>query len=191
MAQTPSEMIELGSSAPNFALPDTSGTVVSLVQFASAPALLIMFICNHCPFVKHIRSELARLGRDYQKRGVAVVAINSNDVSKYPDDSPEKMKQEVADAGYVFPYLYDESQKTAKAYHAACTPDFFLYDRNRKLVYRGQLDDSRPGNGVPVTGRDLRAALDAVLAGKPVPQDQKPSIGCNIKWKPGNEPVHA
>jgi len=142
-----------------------------------------MFICNHCPFVKHVREELARLGRDYRSKGVEIVAINSNDVANYPDDSPEKMKDEVAQAGYTFPYLFDETQDVARAYEAACTPDFFLFDRRHQLVYRGQLDDSRPGNGVPVTGKDLRRAIDAVLAGQPVDQNQMPSMGCNIKWK--------
>lgn len=184
MAQTPSTMLPLGTEAPTFRLPNIDGTIVSLEDFADAPALLVMFICNHCPFVKHIRDELARLGRDYQQRGVAIVAINSNDVANYPDDSPERMRDEAGQAGYTFPYLFDETQEVAKAYNAACTPDFFLFDRARKLVYRGQLDDSRPGNDVPVTGRDLRAALDAVLDGRPVPGNQKPSMGCNIKWKP-------
>jgi peroxiredoxin len=188
MAQTPSTMIALGSPAPAFKLPDTNGKIVSLDDFRSASALLVMFICNHCPFVKHVRSELANLGRDYQSKGLEIVAINSNDVTKYPDDSPEKMHAEVKAAGYNFPYLYDESQNVAKAFDAACTPDFFVYDKSRKLVYRGQLDDSRPGNGIPVTGKDLRTALDAILAGKPVNATQRPSIGCNIKWKPGNEP---
>ncbi len=191
MAQTPSTMLALGTTAPDFSLPDVvTGRTVSLSDFADAPALLVMFICNHCPFVKHVRHELAQLARDYQNRGVAIVAINANDAQQYPDDSPEKMKQEAQDAGYSFPYLFDESQEVAKAYQAACTPDFFLFDRNRSLVYRGQLDDSRPGNNIPVTGKDLRAALDAVLAGNPVPGEQKPSIGCNIKWKPGNEPAY-
>lgn len=189
MARTPSVMSPLGTAAPHFRLPDTvSGKVVTIDEFNSAPALLVMFICNHCPFVKYVRDELARLGRDYQKKGAAIVAISSNDVATHPDDSPDKMKQEAKEAGYTFPYLYDESQAVAKAYQAACTPDFFLYDKNRKLVYRGQLDDSRPSLQIPVTGHNLRAALDAVLAGEPVPQDQKPSIGCNIKWKAGNEP---
>lgn len=191
MAQTPSTMVALGSSAPPFRLPDTNGKLVSLDDFRNAPALLVMFICNHCPFVKHVRAELAKLGREYQAKGAAIIAINSNDVVKYPDDSPAKMKEEVKLAGYTFPYLFDESQSVAKAYDAACTPDFFVYDRHRKLVYRGQLDDSRPGNGLPVTGRDLRAALDAALASKAIPAEQRPSIGCNIKWKPGNEPVYA
>ena len=181
-------MLPLGTRAPDFALPDTDGTIVSLRDFASAPAKLVIFLCNHCPFVKHVRAELARIGRDYQPRGVAVVAISSNDVAQYPDDSPEMMAKEKAEAGYTFPYLYDESQDIAKAYQAACTPDFFLFDRNNELVYRGQLDDSRPSNGLPVTGADLRAALDALLAGRPVSEEQKPSIGCGIKWKPGSGP---
>lgn len=192
MALTPSTMLPLGTAAPAFSLPDITitGKTVSLDDFKDAPALLVMFICNHCPFVKHIRGGLAQLAKDYQPKGVAIVGINANDAKNYPDDSPEKMKQEAKGAGYTFPYLYDETQAAAKAYHAACTPDFFLFDRERKLVYRGQLDDSRPGNGIPVTGADLRAALDAVLAGKPLAVPQKPSIGCNIKWKPGNEPAY-
>jgi thiol-disulfide isomerase/thioredoxin len=161
---------------------------VSLQSFDDAPALLVMFICNHCPFVKHVRDELARLGREYTPRGVGIVAISSNDPAAYPDDSPDRMREEKAEAGYVFPYLFDETQEVAAAYHAACTPDFFLFDGDRRLAYRGQLDDSRPGNGVPVTGRDLRAALDALLAGEPVPSEQRPSLGCNIKWRPGGEP---
>lgn len=181
-------MLPLGTSAPDFRLPDTNGKIVSLADFKTAPALAVLFICNHCPYVKHIRAGLADLAREYQKRGAAIVAISSNDVKNYPDDSPEKMKKEVAAAGYVFPYLYDESQSVARAYQAACTPDIFVFDKNHKLAYRGQFDDSRPGNGRPVTGKDLRAALDAVLQGKPVPDPQTPSIGCNIKWKSGNEP---
>lgn len=190
MAATASTMPELGAAAPDFRLPDTNGKTVSLADFKSTPALLVMFICNHCPFVKHIRSELTRLGRDYQARGVGIVAINSNDVVKYPDDGPPKMAEEAKTAGYSFPYLFDETQEVAKVYGAACTPDFFLYDGQRRLVYRGQLDDSRPNNDVPVTGKDLRAAIDAVLAKRPAPGDQKPSIGCNIKWKPGNAPEY-
>jgi thiol-disulfide isomerase/thioredoxin len=162
--------------------------MVSLADVSGAPALLVMFLCNHCPYVKHVRSEIARLAREYQPRGVAVVAINANDVQKYPADSPEKMAEEAVSAGYTFPYLLDESQEIAKACRAACTPEFYLFDRDRKLVYRGQLDDSRPGNDVPVTGKDLRQALDALLEGRPVSERQVPSIGCNIKWKPGNEP---
>jgi peroxiredoxin len=188
MALTPSTMLPLGTTAPDFKLPDTNGEIVSLADFKGKSALLVLFICNHCPYVKHIRTGLAQLARDYLPRGVAIVGINSNDVANYPEDSPAKMKEEVKSAGYSFPYLYDESQAVAKAYRAACTPDIYLFDKNHKLDYRGQFDDSRPGNGVPVTGKDLRAALDAVLAGKPVSPNQKASMGCNIKWKAGNEP---
>lgn len=188
MARTASTMLELGTVAPGFRLPDTQGRTVSLDDFHEAEGLLVIFMCNHCPYVKHIRVALAALTREYQAKGLATVGINSNDADKYADDSPAKMAEEVAAAGYVFPYLYDASQAVAKAYRAACTPDFFLFDKNRKLVYRGQFDDSRPGNGVEVTGRELRAAIDAVLAHRPVNSDQKPSLGCNIKWKPGNEP---
>jgi peroxiredoxin len=182
-------MLALGTLAPDFRLPDTGGKTVALGDFKSAPALAVFFICNHCPYVKHIQAGLAQLARDYQPRGAAIIAISANDVQNYPEDSPAKMAQEAKSAGYTFPYLYDESQAVAKAYHAACTPDIFLFDAARKLAYRGQFDDSRPGNGVPVTGRDLRAALDAVLAGKSVPGRQAPSIGCNIKWKSGNAPA--
>lgn len=188
MVAVNSTMLPLGTEAPNFRLPDTAGKTVSLADFKTAPALLVVFMCNHCPYVKHVRDGLARLARDYTPRGLAMVGISSNDVANYPADSPAKMAEEVRQAGYVFPYLYDESQSVAKAYKAACTPDFYLFDKAQRLVYRGQMDDSRPGNGLPVTGKDLRAALDAVLAGKPVPTTQKPSIGCNIKWKPGNQP---
>jgi peroxiredoxin len=183
-------MLPLGTAAPNFSLPDADGKVVSLGDFKSSPALLVMFICNHCPFVKHVADELAKLGRDYQAKGAAIVAINSNDIVAHPDDAPAKMKEEVKARGYTFPYLFDETQAVGKAYHAACTPDFFLFDASQKLVYRGQLDDSRPQSGIPVTGRDLRAALDAVLAGKPVNSEQRASLGCNIKWKAGNEPEY-
>lgn len=185
MAETPSTMVPLGTPAPDFRLPDTDGKMVARDDFTEAPALLVTFICNHCPFVKHIRAGLAQFARDYQVRGLAIVAISSNDVASYPDDSPAKMAKEKRAAGYTFPYLYDETQRVAKAYRAACTPDFFLFDRARRLVYRGQFDDSRPSNNRPVTGADLRAAVDALLAGKPVPSDQTPSIGCNIKWKVG------
>jgi peroxiredoxin len=188
MALTPSTMLPLGTVAPDFRLPDPDGKIVSLTAFEDAPALLVLFVCNHCPYVKHIRAGLAEVGREYQKRGVAVVAISANDVANYPQDAPDKMKEEAKAAGYTFPYLYDESQAVAQAFRAACTPDIFLFDKNRKLVYRGQFDDSRPGNGRPVTGKDLRAALDAVLSGKPVPEQQTPSVGCNIKWKAGNTP---
>jgi peroxiredoxin len=183
-------MLPLGTTAPDFRLPDTNGKTVSPTDFKDKPALLVLFICNHCPYVKHIRAGLAQFARDYLPRGVAIVGINSNDVANYPDDSPAKMKDEVKAAGYLFPYLYDESQGVAKAYRAACTPDIYLFDKSRKLVYRGQFDDSRPGNGMPVTGKDLRAALDAVLEGKPVSPNQKASMGCNIKWKSGNEPEY-
>jgi len=188
MALTPSTMLKLGTGAPDFRLPNTEGRIISLEDFTGAPALLVIFMCTHCPYVKHIRPALASLAKEFQAKGLAIVGINANDAAKYPDDSPEKMVDEVAMAGYTFPYLYDETQKIAQAYHAACTPDFFLFDKNRKLVYRGQFDDSRPGNNVPLSGNDLREAVTAVLAGKQVNPDQKPSIGCNIKWKPGNEP---
>lgn len=183
-------MLPLGTTAPDFQLPDTNGKIISLAAFKDKPALLVIFMCNHCPYVKHLRAGLAQLARDYLPRGAAIVGINANDVANYPEDSPAKMAAEVKSAGYIFPYLYDEPQTVAKAYHAACTPDFFLFDRGRRLVYRGQFDASRPGNGVPVTGKDLRAALDAVLAGKPPSTFQSPSIGCNIKWKRGNEPEY-
>ena len=189
MARTPSTMLELGTPAPDFRLPEpATGTNVSLADLRGAKGLLVMFICNHCPYVKHIRSALAAFAREYQSRGLAIVGINSNDVANYPDDAPDKMVEEVKSAGYIFPYLYDETQKVAKAYRAACTPDFFLFDGNQKLVYRGQFDDSRPRNDLPVTGADMRAAVDALLAGQPIAADQKPSLGCNIKWKPDNEP---
>jgi peroxiredoxin len=182
MVRTESTMLPLGTPAPPFSLPDTDGTMVTLDDFHDAKGILVMFICNHCPFVKHVRKELALLARDY-RRTLGIVGINSNDAVAFPDDSPEMMKQEEIDAGYVFPYLFDETQEVARAYHAACTPDFFLFDAERRLVYRGQLDDSRPGSDIPVTGKDLRRAIDALLAGKPVPSEQKPSLGCNIKWK--------
>ena len=188
MALTPSTMLALGSPAPGFRLPDTDGRLVALDDFRDAPALLVAFLCNHCPYVKHVRHGLAELAREYQAKGVAVVGIGSNDVVSHPDDSPEKMAEEKARVGYTFPYVFDETQDVAKAYRAACTPDFYVFDRGHSLVYRGQMDASRPGNAVPVTGRDLRAALDAVLAGRPVPADQRPSLGCNIKWKPDSAP---
>ncbi len=190
MVKTLSTMLPLGTAAPDFTLPNIDGRTVSLAEYKGAPALLVMFICNHCPFVKHIAAELAKLGSDYQAKGAAVVAINSNDVENYPDDAPAKMKDEAAAQGYTFAYLYDETQEVAKSYRAACTPDFYVFDRNGKLAYRGQLDASRPDNGVPVTGEDLRAALDAVLASDPAATEQTPSIGCNIKWKQGNEPEY-
>ena len=189
MSLTPSTMLELGTTAPDFSLPDTAaGTTVSLDEFRDEPALLVAFICNHCPFVKHIADAFAQFAREYQPKGLAVVAISSNDPEHRHEDGPEEMAKEVRARGYTFPYLFDEDQAMAKAYRAACTPDFFLFDAERRLVYRGQFDDSRPGNDQPVTGADMRAAVDAVLAGKSVPGEQKPSIGCNIKWIPGNEP---
>lgn len=188
MARTPSTMLPLGTKAPDFSLVNVDGQTVTLDDLKGSPALLVMFICNHCPFVKHVANQLTQLGHDYMPRGVAIVAINSNDVANYPADSPEQMVAEADERGYPFPYLYDETQEVAKAYRAACTPDFFLFDGNQELVYRGQLDSSRPESGIPVTGADLRAALDAVLAGKKPATDQRASIGCNIKWAPGNEP---
>ncbi len=179
-------MLELGTVAPDFNLPDPDGEMHSLGE--GKQAYLVMFICNHCPFVIHVRDELAHLGRDYSSDAVSIVAINSNDVTAHPADNPQKMKEEAATSGYEFPYVLDESQEVAKAYRAACTPDFFLFDADKKLVFRGQLDASRPSNDVPVTGKDLRDALDTVLNGRPVAEDQTPSIGCNIKWSAGNEP---
>lgn len=188
MVRTSSTMLALGTKAPDFRLPDPFGRVWSLADFDDKPALLVIFLCNHCPYVKHVADHLAKLTSEYIDKGVAVVGINSNDWQQYPEDSPEQMIAEIRARGYRFPYLIDETQEVAKAYRAACTPDFFVFDANRELVYRGQMDDSRPGNGIPVTGKDLRAALDAVLTGQPVPSEQKPSLGCNIKWRPGNEP---
>jgi len=180
-----------GSPAPYFNLPDTTGKRVSIEDFGDAPALLVAFMCNHCPFVQHIRRGLAQLAREAQAKGVGVVGINANDADAVPEDGPHRMTEEVTLAGYTFPYLHDETQEVAKAYGAACTPEFFLFDGDRRLVYHGQMDGSRPGNEEPVTGEDLRAALDAVLEGRPAPAGQKPGIGCNIKWKPGNEPDYA
>ena len=189
MAQTASTMLPLGTPAPAFNLTEpATGYTVALADFQNAPALLVIFMCNHCPFVKHIREGLVRFAREYQARGLAIVAISANDVANHPHDSPAKMAEDARAFGYPFPYLYDETQAVAQAYRAACTPDFFLFDAGRTLVYRGQFDGSRPGNNVPVTGADLRAAADAALVGQPAPSDQKPSIGCNIKWKAGNEP---
>lgn len=184
MAQTPSNMLPLGTLAPSFALPDAiSGKIMRLAELQSERATVIMFICNHCPYVKHVQHELVRLANDYQSRGVAFIAISSNDIAAYPEDAPEHMQTFAREAGFTFPYLFDETQEVARAYQAACTPDFYVFDREMKCVYRGQLDDSRPKNDAPVTGADLRAALDNILAGKPVRTEQKPSVGCNIKWK--------
>jgi peroxiredoxin len=189
MVLTASNMMELGGKAPDFQLPDVvSGKTIGLETFSGQKALLVMFICRHCPYVKHVEQELARMGRDYSEKDLGIVAISANDVSTHPDDSPERLREMALRLGFNFPFCFDESQETAKAYAAACTPDFYLFDSERRLVYRGQLDDSRPGNGIEVTGSDLRAAVDATLAGTPVDPDQKPSIGCNIKWKKGNEP---
>jgi peroxiredoxin len=188
MAATASTMLPLGTSAPDFHLPDTMGRLVSRDDFAASPALLVMFLCNHCPYVKHVAEEVVHLSREYQAQGFGIVAISSNDVEQFPEDGPLRMAEIAIAMGLTVPYLYDETQDVAKAYHAACTPDFFLFDADRRLVYRGQLDGARPGNGVAITGHDLRAALDAVRAGATVPEPQLPSLGCSIKWKPGNEP---
>ena len=190
MALTYSTNLALGTPAPDFCLPDADGNSVRLADFKEAAALLVMFICNHCPYVQHVRYALADLAREYQKKGVAVVAINSNDLTKYPADSASMMKEEIKLVGYSFPYLVDEDQSVAKAYYAACTPEFYVFDKQRKLLYHGRFDGSTPGNATPTTGQDLRAALDAALAGKPAPPVQNPSMGCNIKWKPGNEPAY-
>ena len=191
MALTTSTMLALGTKAPDFTLPDViSGKAISLSTFAGKKALLVMFICRHCPYVVHVREELAKLGRDYAGKDVGIVAISSNDAANYPDDAPDQLKAMAKELGFTFPFCYDEIQQTARAYTAACTPDLFLFGKDRTLIYRGQLDDSRPGNGKPVTGRDLRAAIDAALGGKPVSPTQMPSMGCNIKWKKGIEPAY-
>ncbi len=190
MVRTPSTMLPLGTLAPEFELPNVDGRTIDFAAAAGSKGTVVMFICNHCPFVKHVADQLAALGRDYLGRGIGFAAISSNDVSMHPADSPEQMVREAEDRGYPFPYLYDQTQEVAKAYHAACTPDFYLFDAGRKLVYRGQLDASRPGGEIPVTGQDLRAAIDALLAGQPPVADQIPSLGCNIKWKAGNEPPY-
>jgi peroxiredoxin len=189
MSLTPSTMLPLGTLAPDFRLPDvTQGHLVSLDDFSSFDALLVMFICRHCPYVKHIEGELARLGRDFARKSLGIVAISANDAETHPEDGPTYLKEQAREAGFSFPYLYDQTQATAKAYSAACTPDFFLFDKGRRLVYRGQLDDSRPGNHKPLTGQDLRAAITAVLTSQQVATKQYPSTGCNIKWKPGATP---
>jgi peroxiredoxin len=191
MALTPSTMLPLGTPAPDFQLPDVvTGEMVSLSTFSKSRALLVMFICQHCPFVQHIKTELIKLGRDYKSKGLGVIAISSNDIENYPKDSPENLKSMALELKLQYPLCFDESQAIAKAYEASCTPDFFLFDKSRLLAYRGQLDNSRPSNSIPITGADLRAAISAVLAGKPVNELQRPSIGCNIKWKPGNEPAY-
>jgi peroxiredoxin len=190
MVRTASTMLPLQTTAPPFSLTNIDGRIVSRDDFAGAPALLVIFMCNHCPYVIHIADQLARVTREYLDKGVAIVGINSNDPASHPLDSPEQMVHEAESRGYAFPYLFDENQEVAKAYRAACTPDFFLFDANRRLVYRGQFDDSRPESGVPITGKDLRGALNAVLSGQPVDPVQKPSLGCNIKWKPGREPEY-
>lgn len=188
----PSTMLPLGTPASAFELRDVvNGQTYSLDSFADKAALLVMFICRHCPYVVHVQEELARIGRDYKDTGLGMIAISSNDPVGYPDDAPPKLKEMALRLGFTFPFCHDETQEVAKAYHAACTPDFYLFDRDRRLVYRGQLDDSRPGNNKPVTGRDLRSAVQAVLAGKPVDGNQRPSIGCSIKWKQGNAPPYS
>ncbi len=189
MALTASTMLALGTKAPDFTLPDVvSGKTISLASFKNAPGLLVMFICRHCPYVKHVQNEIAKIGRDYQDKQLAIVAISANDVQNYPEDAPDKLKEMAQSLKFVFPFCYDESQSVAKAYRASCTPDFFLFDGQNKLVYRGQLDNSRPGNNEPNNGQDLRSAIDAVLAGKTISTEQKSSVGCNIKWKAGKEP---
>ena len=191
MVKTLSTMLKLGTPAPAFNLPDVvSGQNISLETFKDKNALLVMFICRHCPFVKHVQHELARMGKDYRDRDLGIVAISANDTESQAEDSPSSLKEMASQLSFTFPFCYDESQETAKAYKAACTPDFYLFDKSRQLVYRGQLDDSRPGNDIPVSGRDLRTALDAVLADRPVSQNQRPSLGCNIKWKSGNAPEY-
>ncbi|MEL6321555.1 MAG: thioredoxin family protein [Cyanobacteria bacterium J06626_14] len=192
MVLTASTMLELGTSAPAFELPDVvTGSPISLETFKDKSALLIMFICRHCPFVKHVQAELAKIGTDYANSELGIVAISANDAEKYPDDAPDSLKEMVSEMGFNFPFCFDETQEVAKIYTAACTPDFFLFDRDRCLVYRGQLDDSRPGNDIPVTGGDLRNAIDTLISGTTMlVYEQKPSIGCNIKWKPGNEPSY-
>ncbi len=187
MPELASTTLPLGTKAPHFRLPDPHGKVVSSDDFIGAPALLVVFLCNHCPYVKHVQSSFAAMAKEYQARGAGIVGISSNDVEAFPEDGPEKMAEEIVSAGYTFPYLYDETQQVAQAYRAVCTPDFFLFDRDARLVYRGQFDGSRPKNDVPITGADLRAALDAVLEGRPVPSAQNPSVGCSIKWKPGKQ----
>lgn len=191
MSKTSSTMLSLGTIAPDFSLPDVvSGRTISLNDFQEKKALLVMFICHHCPYVQHVKKELAQIGKDYQDKSLGIIAISTNNIVDHPDDSPENLKEMAIEEGLTFPFCYDETQAVAKAYKAACTPDFFLFDADRKLAYRGQLDDSRPGNYIPVTGKDIRNAIDALLTDKPINSDQKPSLGCNIKWKEGNEPEY-
>ncbi len=191
MSATSSTMLPLGTQAPDFNLTDVvSGKIISLDTFKNKKALLVMFICQHCPFVQHVKEEIARLGKDYKEKGLGIVAISANDIAEYPQDAPQGLKEMAEELGFTFPYCYDESQETAKTYTAACTPDFFLFDKQRKIFYRGQLDDSRPSNDIPVTGKDLRSAIDKALSDQPFPQEQKSSIGCSIKWKAGNEPSY-
>ena len=190
MSLTPSAMLPIGTAAPDFSLPNIDGKTVSLKDFKNAKGLVVVFMCNHCPYVVHIQKELARFGKEMLAKGIAMVGINSNDAKNYPEDSPKMMVQTARELNYTFPYLFDETQNVAKAYQAACTPDFFLFDKNLRLVYRGQFDESRPGNNKPVTGKDLREAVENLLAGEPISPDQKPSVGCSIKWKQGNEPQY-
>lgn len=191
MARAASTMLPLGTKAPDFQLPDVvSGKKITLDSFAGKRGLLVMFICRHCPFVKHVQKELAQIGKDYANKDLGMVAISANDAANYPNDAPDSLKEMAQELGFTFPLCYDESQETTQAYTAACTPDFFLFDEKQQLVYRGQLDESRPSNDLPVTGKDLRAALEALLSGEAINSDQKPSIGCNIKWKQGNEPAY-
>lgn len=190
MVKTASVMLPLGTEAPDFRLPDYDGQLVARDDFRGRKGLLVVFMCNHCPFVKHVAAQLSQIGDEYQAKGIGMVGISSNDISSHPDDAPAKMKVEATEQGYRFPYLYDETQSVAQSYRAACTPDFYLFDAQFKLIYRGQLDETRPKQGSVATGKDLRAALDALLAGQPQPQPQRPSIGCNIKWKAGKEPEY-
>jgi peroxiredoxin len=190
MAATPSTMLDLGTTLPPFRLRDINGKAVTSNDFGGSRGLLVAFICPHCPYVRHVRAEFARVAKEIQDRGISVIAINSNDATAFPDDSPDGMRKEASEVGYTFQYLVDDTQEVAKSFRAACTPDFFLFDSQRRLVYRGQFDDSRPKSEVPVTGKDVKAAVDALLAGTPIPADQRPSLGCNIKWIRGNEPEY-
>ncbi len=190
MSLTPSTMLPIGTKAPDFILPDPTGKQIALSDFSEAPATFIIFMCNHCPYVKHLQKQLTEIAREFQDKGVAVIAINSNDTENYTDDSPKEMAKEIKKFDYTFPYLFDETQEIAKAYRAACTPDFYVFDGDQKLAYRGQFDASRPGNSLPINGADIKNALNSILNGEPVSTDQKPSIGCSIKWRPGNAPEY-